>query len=384
MFLSLLFFITGLLGFLTFTVIVAQYKSNRKVNFYLLILIFFASFRFLFFAIHTLIPFLLDEELVIVFRSFGSAIFPCLYLYFKSLVANKKNVVKEDLFHFVFPILFGFTNLLIHNYFSSLQLYSYFLFSGIPLFYLFLSYVELKNKVWFRKSKVSVVENQRMHIRNWASFFFVVSVLFILRLVASLFIDIYVAGYSNGTGYFWVAAIICCILFFKILLTPDVLFISHVLGDKEKTKEYFELVFDDFWMSSNEVLINNSHDFWLKERVENNLMAYIHEIEKMALEHFCFRNPSVSLRDFAIKLGIPKSHLIYFFKYHSNVNFIEFKKTVRVYDSISLIEEGYLKFNTVDSLSKKTGFSCCELFLISFKEITGIPPLEYNKMIKEV
>jgi AraC-like DNA-binding protein len=33
-------------------------------------------------------------------------------------------------------------------------------------------------------------------------------------------------------------------------------------------------------------------------------------------------------------------------------------------------------------LSKKTGFSTYDSFLTSFKEIAGVVPQEYNKMIK--
>ncbi|OYX85319.1 MAG: hypothetical protein B7Y83_05180 [Flavobacteriales bacterium 32-34-25] len=383
MYLSVVYFITGLLGFLTFTVVITQYNSNKKVNIYLLVLLFFASSRFLFSAVNILNPFVVNENLMIVFRSFGGVVFPCFYLYFKSLVTNKKNVTKDDLKYFAIPVLFGFTNLLILEYASFLHIYVYFLFSAIALYYVFLSYVELKNKLWFRKSKVAIIDKQKVLLRNFTIFFFVICALTILRLVVSLFLDIYVAGYSDGTNYLWIAAIFNCVLYFKILLTPSVLHNSLISSDEGNKKEYFELVFEDFWNLTDAVLVSNSQDLRLKERVDNNLLTYVHEVERMALEQFCFRNPSVSMRDFAIKLGIPKSHLLYLFKYHSNVSFIEFKKTVRIYDAISLIEAGYLKSNTLMSLSKKTGFSSYSSFLLNFKEITGVIPQEYNKMIRE-
>lgn len=384
MFLSFVFFITALLGFLTFTVVVTQFKTNRKANAYLLILIFFASFRFFLNGVHALIPILIDERVVIIFRSFGCVIFPCIYLYFSSLVVNKKHIAKEDLRHFIIPILFGFTNLLIREYAISLHFYSYFLFSGIALFYLFLSYVELKNKVWFRSSKRSFVEMEKVLIRNWTIFFFSICVLSITRLIVTLFLDIYVAGFSEGTGHLWIAAILSCVLFFKILLTPEVLYADFSLVAKVKSKECFELVFSDFWILSDDISINNVEDLRLKEKFDQNLMVYIHKVERMALYHFCFRNPSVSLGDFAIKLGIPKNYLIYFFKYHATINFVEFKKTVQIYDAINLMEENYLESNSLALLSKKVGFSSYDLFFDSFKEITGVLPKEYNKLIKEL
>lgn len=155
------------------------------------------------------------------------------------------------------------------------------------------------------------------------------------------------------------------------------------LSHNEQKKENLELVFDDFWMLSDTALEVNEEDLKLKERINENLLRCVHKIERMALEQFCFRNPVISMRDFAIKLGIPKSYLIYIFKYHSNVSFIEFKKTVRIYDAINLIEAGFLKSNALLCLSKKTGFSTYDSFFNSFKEITGVSPQEYNKMIKQ-
>lgn len=382
MYLSLVYFVTGLLGFLTFSVVVTQYRSNRKVNSYLLILFFFSASRYLFNGIHILIPFRINEDVMITLRSFGCLIFPCIYLYFRNLIANRKHFIKEDFLYFIPPILFGFTNLLIRKYAISLHIIVYFLFAAIASYYLILSYLELKNKLWSRQSTVAIVDKQKGLIRNWTIFFFVLCCLCISRLLITLFLDIYIAGYSDGTSYFWVAAILSCILYFKILLTPVDLHAGITINHKEK-KEYFELVFEDFWIVSDSVLVENCQDLKLKERMDANLVSYIHEIERMALKQFYFRKSSVCMRDFAIILGIPKSHLIYIFKYHSNVNFFEFKKTVRIYDAICLIEAGFLKSNALMCLSKKIGFSSCNLFLISFKEITGVVPQEYNKMIKE-
>ncbi|MFL9831166.1 AraC family transcriptional regulator [Flavobacterium sp. ST-87] len=328
-------------------------------------------------------PFSFDDRIACAVRSFGCIVFPCIYLYFKNLVVNKKNFSVEDLRYFIIPVLFGFSNILIHLYAPYLKFYFYLLFLLIPFYYLLLSYIELKNKVWFRKAKVLIVDRQKILIRNWTFFFFTVSFLFILRLEVSLLIDVFVSGFSHGTSYLWISAVISCVLFFKILLTDEVLFITYKHLDKEKTKDNFELVFDDFWIISHEGAMINNEDWQLKERVENNLPAYIRKVEIMALEHFCFRNPCVSMRDFAIRLEIPKSHLIYLFKYHCSINFIEFKKTVRVYDTISLIESGYLNLNTIESLSEKTGFPSYSAFLISFKEITDVSPQEYNTIVQK-
>lgn len=90
----------------------------------------------------------------------------------------------------------------------------------------------------------------------------------------------------------------------------------------------------------------------------------------------------MTLTDFANKLSIPKSHISYIFKYHSMISFSEYKKVIQIHDAIKHIELNYLKNNTLDSLSKKVGFTSYNPFFTSFKEISGVSPLEYHKMIK--
>lgn len=379
MFLSVVFLITGLLGFLTITVVATQYQWNRKVNFYLLILLIAASFRFFFNGIHVLIPFPIDEKTGMFFRSFGCVIFPCIYLYFKNLIADKKNPSVVHLLHFVFPILFGSSLFWARENAPFLVLYYYFLFAGIALFYLYLSYRELRGEFWFQKlPKSNVIHQEQLLIQNWAFFFFIIVVLAILRLVITLFFDLWVATYSDGQTCLWINAVAACVLFFKILLTDETLFTFAV---NKEVKKKLDLVFDDFWILSHPALVDNE-DLRLKGVVEEKLLIYLQEIERIVLKQLYFRTPSVSLGDFSVRLGIPKSHLIYIFKYHATVSFVEFKRIIQIYDSIDLINEGFLQSKTLQSLSKKAGFSSYDPFLISFKEITGVVPQEYEKMVK--
>jgi AraC-like DNA-binding protein len=84
-----------------------------------------------------------------------------------------------------------------------------------------------------------------------------------------------------------------------------------------------------------------------------------------------------TIEDLCIKLNIPKSHIIYLFKYHSNVNFSDFKKLIRIQKAISLFDENYLACNTMESLALEVGFSSYSPFFKSFKTITGYSPQEY-------
>ena len=87
----------------------------------------------------------------------------------------------------------------------------------------------------------------------------------------------------------------------------------------------------------------------------------------------------MTISDLASKLNIPKSHISYIFKYHSTISFSEYKKVIRIRDAMKHIELNYLKNNTLDSLSKKVGFTSYNPFFTSFKEVSGVSPLEYCK-----
>ena len=56
----------------------------------------------------------------------------------------------------------------------------------------------------------------------------------------------------------------------------------------------------------------------------------------------------------------------------------------RIKDALSLIDDGYLKRNTLESLAYKTGFSSYNPFFSAFKKITGLSPQEYIKSNKGV
>jgi transcriptional regulator GlxA family with amidase domain len=128
--------------------------------------------------------------------------------------------------------------------------------------------------------------------------------------------------------------------------------------------------------------IVNVQDAILKEKIQNNIEFYIVEIEHLALRSNLFFKEAFSAEDLANKLSIPKSHLLYVFKYHSNVSFSDFKKIIRIERAITLMEQDYLKSNTMESLAIDVGFSSYSPFFKSFKTITGLSPQEYYNKVK--
>jgi AraC-like DNA-binding protein len=128
--------------------------------------------------------------------------------------------------------------------------------------------------------------------------------------------------------------------------------------------------------------IVNVQDAILKEKIQNNIENYIIQIEHLALHSNLFFKETFSAEDLVHKLAIPKSHLLYVFKYHSNFSFSDFKKIIRIKRAITLIEQEYLKNSTMESLAKDVGFSSYSPFFKSFKSITGLVPQEYRTKMK--
>lgn len=86
----------------------------------------------------------------------------------------------------------------------------------------------------------------------------------------------------------------------------------------------------------------------------------------------------------SIDLGLPKYHIVYLFKYHCDLKFNKYLRQARVCEAIRLIQNGYLKNNTLNSLAEFVGFSSYNPFLLSFKQVTGLSLYEYNRKAKVI
>jgi transcriptional regulator GlxA family with amidase domain len=66
------------------------------------------------------------------------------------------------------------------------------------------------------------------------------------------------------------------------------------------------------------------------------------------------------------------------FKFHCNESFTNFKKIVRIHDAVNLINKGYLKNSTIESLATTVGFVAYSTFSVAFKDITGSTAHDYG------
>lgn len=379
---DLLYILTSLLGFLIITLIAIWYKSNRMINIYLLVIFLLLSIKFLIHGLIDLKIFTFINHDNISYFPFFSIGIPSLYLYFKNLVNDTKTFNKNELKHFIFPVLLGFCTLFLDqfyilSFYSSFILYSIFII--FHSFYIFLSFQFLKKNIWQRKAELFNADQQNNLLIKWTTFLFIFSCLISLRLFVSLSLGVMNHRYTYGQNYQWISAILLDLIYIKILSSPQILYGYNALYKKIKKHRDSNFILRDLWIITPTEPITNSQDLILQEKIEAYITTYLQNIETLVLRYEILRNPLVSLTDIANKLEIPKSHITFVFKYHSKVSFTEFKKIIRIYDALHLIEENYLKSNTLESLATKVGFSSYNPFFITFKEITGTTPQLYNK-----
>jgi AraC-like DNA-binding protein len=258
-------------------------------------------------------------------------------------------------------------------------------FVVLNVYYAVKLYFILRKFVWVRNSDILLINKQNIVIKTWTllffSFFVFVFVNFSFFFLELIFND-QQFWHNSKNIFLLIDAVLWIFIYFKILLTPELLYGYEIFQNKLNDYNSHKMSFDNIWIMDNSVPVTNVQDAVLKEKILSQLESYIVEIENKALNTSVFFTIGFNVADLANYLNIPKSHLIYVFKYHSNISFIDFKKIIRIQKSTLLISEGYLKVNTFESLAAEVGFSTYSAFFKSFKSIIGVSPQEYYSQIK--
>lgn len=359
----------------TSLVMIIWFKTNRILNFYLIFTFCFASLYLLLYSLNHLILFQKIDFPKLNYYQVILILMPTLYLYYTKLIKNIKFIEKEDLQHFIFPLII----ILLINYFSFLN-YTFlplavFLFS---MFYLYKTFLILKFNYWSVKTNQPFTYDFSI-IRSWTKFLFIIQVLYLFIInLSNIFIIV-----NNNTRcnfYFEFSLLtLYSIVYLKIVFSPSIFYGNSSLFKRIESASVSKICISSVWHNQITVSKMSNKEQLLLDRIENNIIVYVEQIEEIALSKFSFRNPEYSLYKLSVDLGIPKYYLDFIFKYHCKVSFVEYKKMVRIYDSIQLISSGYLKSNKLDTLSKYVGFSSYNPFLVSFKELTGVSPFEFYR-----
>ncbi len=377
--LDLTFVLNGSLGFICAFIVLFSINSNRTVNIYLAIMIFGASFRFVtrgYLELTDQIEHIANFSKSIVYV-FG---FSLPYLYFKKLVFQKRRIQLIDLFHFIIP-----TFLILENKFEIIEHFYHIELNGVIaflvisqfLFYYVLVTMLLRKHIWKKVGNLEIESKQSILLKKWTAVLYMAFTFMGIRLIFAL-VFFHNKEFISDNYFVWINSFCWFIVFIMILTSPSILngYVVQLTKDKEDESKT-----NVIWVVKPLNSISNVQDLQLSQKINGELSNYFHQIEKYIEDVKFFRQSDLSMNDLALKLKIPKSHLNFLFKYHSTISFSDFKKLNRIQDAIKLIDEGYLKTNTFDSLSKKVGFSTYNTFFLAFKEVTGKAPQEFVNSI---
>jgi AraC-like DNA-binding protein len=307
---------------------------------------------------------------------------PLLYLYFSNLVYNHTTLIKKELVHFILPsllLLLSLTKVFVTDgAFAIGWKMGFILEIFLNIAYAFASYKLLNDKVWRRNSDVLLINKQNKIIIQWTRLLFSLFAIMLLRFLISLTLGDVTFWYINQNKFLWLGALIWILLYIKILYSPDFLYGYEVFQNKIREYKKHNIIFDNIWIMDSSRQVTNIQDTFLKEKIANQIENYVLAIEYQALNTNLFFAVNFKTMNLALKLNIPKSHVLYIFKYHAAISFADFKKIIRIQKTILLMEEGYLKTNTMESLAIETGFTSYSSYFKSFKSITGLSPHEYN------
>jgi AraC-like DNA-binding protein len=305
--------------------------------------------------------------------------FPFYYLYYKSIIDDNTKFDKKNLLHLIIPALFityifisisvDFDNVI---YFKSINLT---FLIALSLFYSIKSFYLLKNKIWNTPEK-ELSPHQKL-MRKWTILIYTSSILMVIRFIFSLLLEFFLKESLKGEVFFIFYSILWMIIFIKIILSPEILFGIPKLSKKINLSNASTVEISDIWKFNNEPIINPK-DQKLKEKIDINVLNIIKEIEFLAVNQHYFRNQKITISDLANEMNIPLSHLVYVFKYHCEHTFTEYKTLIKINDAKTLIDNGFLTTNTLESLAMEVGFSSYNPFFTSFKKLVEMSPNEYS------
>ena len=369
---DLMFILNGTLGLMCFVLVVYSLKKNRAVNVYLALIILAVSTRLIFRGIIELTQ---NTELFIpVFSNDISFMaLPLPYLYFRNLAFKKSIFKTKYLFHFLLPGLVTIEmnyHLIEEIFHVELTFLVKSLIISIVLFYILLDYIIIRKSFWRKTSVIELKTEHETLLKRWSIVFYIAFLVTAIKIICDqLFIKDNL--HISENFFTWISWLI---VFIMILTSPSILniYLSQLSREREVTSNVISN-----WCLKSTSKISNKQDLQLSQKINPELDAYFQQIDQFIEKEHFFRQSGLSVNDLAFKLKIPKSHLSFIFKYHSTVSFSDFKKLIRIQDAIKLIDDGYLKTNTFDSLSKEVGFSTYNTFYTAFKEVTSKAPQEY-------
>lgn len=271
MFEKLIFALTAVLGFITLFIIGFRFKTNRHINFYLILFFFLGNLHFLIHSLSDVFPLLQYQKLVDLLLYIN--IWPLFYLYFNNLVNDHKILKIKELTHIIIPtlvFLFFFSQkeyILNHDLLivAKIVFISAIVWNTV---YLYASYKLLKEKVWKRNSDILIINQQNKIIKQWTQLLFTLFALMFLRFLVSILFVKEGQWYTVQNNFLWVASLIWIGMYLKILYSPDFLYGYEAFQNKIKEYKKHNIIFNNIWIMEPTKAVTNLQDTVLKKKIK--------------------------------------------------------------------------------------------------------------------
>jgi AraC-like DNA-binding protein len=163
----------------------------------------------------------------------------------------------------------------------------------------------------------------------------------------------------NGSVLSYIITMLFSVIPILIIIFPEILYGMHKIKTNNKSKNTLQ-------REDHESLVNASSSILEFVKNEENLI-----------------NPNFSITDICTALKMKNQDVIYCFNVILQVKFVKLKKELRVNLAKKELLNGKLTSHSMEGIWSKCGFSSKTNFFVSFKEETGLTPLEFSRKANE-
>lgn len=367
MILNYISFFIGCILLFFLPIIINKRKPGGKLNNYFFVIIAIAGIqRFLFGLINFgFINVNITNLNIIIILGF---FIPPLYFIFASNLLLKPITIKKEITLFCISAIIIFIIKVFHLNKTSTQIL-FFLYST--------SYLILLINIYINNFKIKKnIKDLELHKKgkNWSLLIFLLFALIyiISNFIFHIFQDevdyLILKQFNNLTSFIWLSIIL------YLFMNPIKLYGEEVLLKKINTSKLAEI---QIWKSIKKIRIETI-DLEIEKKIIPNLEKVLFDINKFEINLFKDYTKLPTLKEFCLVLGHPQSHIKFIFKYYCHYTYSEYLNILKIKYSIQLIEDGYLKLHTIDSLAKKCFFNSRITFFNNFKKNVGFSPTNYE------
>ena len=384
-------FASLILSFLVAIILLVNIKRNTYFNVYLLV-IFFSN------LIHNMLTFSYELGWQNEFRDVPkpyNILFllnvVLLYQYVRSILHLEKRPVRYVLVSISIPIILFLVNLIVRSRETDMQSATSILRTiNFPVVAMFIFYhIYLASKIlysffWGKPSSELWFANERW-IRFWLLQLLIFCTVLGLSVCLMFLYELITQKEFVHNNIHHVRSLMALVFMVQLFLQPEILYgpkatsqsVSMVQVPQSKS------IKPDFKWRTIPKEIKNKLDIQLTLKFNTQLKDIIKKLESKTAMNLIVKNPDINSTAFSEKLNVPRTYFQYFFKYHSDISFVQYRSKIRVHYAIEKMKEDYLSKNTMDALARESGFASYNPFYSAFKSEMGIGPSEVLAELKQ-